>query len=264
MKRENVFQAVRGQRGSVMVFVLFTIIFLLVMGGLAVDYAYVFTVQNELQRSMDAAALAAAGKLTFNSTVFPTVRQFAQNFAQKNAFHQGSITLAANNANDVTTYDAQNPPYGDIVLGIWDPSKPVGVGSGFRFEPSTSGSTVNAVMCRYKTAVPTSLFRLWGITTPVIGATAFAVSNPPSTPPVSGCTFPIALSMCPFSTNNIFTANGCGKTVKFTTSNGQADSTNTAAWVDLTGTGTNASTIQTEVNNAGNAAPGAACNPAPA
>src|SRR5262249_14287774 len=29
-------------------------------------------------------------------------------------------------------------------------------------------------------------------------------------------------------------------------------------------TGTNASTIQTEVNNAGNAAPGAACNPAPA
>ena len=49
------------------------------------------------------------------------------------------------------------------MLGVWDPDKPEGVGAGRRFEPSLDGTIVNAVMCRYKTTIDTSLFRLWGI-----------------------------------------------------------------------------------------------------
>src|SRR5262249_14911181 len=59
---------------------------------------------------------------------------------------------------------------------------------------------------------------------------------------------------------NVFSANGCGKTVKFTTSNGTADSTNTAAWVNLIpGQGANTSNIRDEVTAAGSGA----CTPAP-
>jgi len=36
---------------------------------------------------MEAAALAGAGKLGFNDTVFPTARQFARQYGQLNPHH---------------------------------------------------------------------------------------------------------------------------------------------------------------------------------
>src|SRR5688572_5860597 len=182
----------RDSRGSVMVFTMLAIIFLLVIGGLAVDFAYQFVVDNELERAMDAAALAAAGKLGYTDAEFPTARQFAVDFATNNAYHGGTINLDLNTGNAYTgSLASKAAPYGDVVLGIWDPSKPVGVGAGQRFEPSNDGNRVNAAWCRYKTTIPTLLFRLWGITSLTASAEAFATSNPPDTP--STCLFPIGL-----------------------------------------------------------------------
>ena len=70
---------VADQRGNVLLFTIGLLILMLVMGGVAVDLAYYGVVDNELQRATDAAALAGAGKLGFDDTVFPTVRTFAQN-----------------------------------------------------------------------------------------------------------------------------------------------------------------------------------------
>jgi hypothetical protein len=275
MKRDMVLPVVRDERGQVMVFVLFAIIFLLVIGGLAVDLAWQYTVRSEIQRSMDAAALAAAAKLGFCGGVapcgggipdpFPTVRQFARDFALKNPFHVGTITLELNGntgpgPTDYVNMDAHAAPYGDVVLGIWDSSKPAGIGEGLRFQPSTNGSMVNAVMTRYKTTLQTSLLRMWGMTSLPMSAMSIATSDPPSVPPPSGCTAPFGLSMCPFSSNTIFTADGCGVVVKFSTSNQDADAGNTAAWASLNGGDPTADNIRNQVN----AATGGTCNPAPA
>jgi hypothetical protein len=249
------------ERGSVMVFTLFAIIFLLVVGGLAVDLAWQYTVRTELQRSMDAAALAGAGKLGFDNTVFPTARQFAVDFAQKNPFHVGTVSLNSNVVNDTTSFDSQSGPYGDVVLGIWDPSKPQGVGSGQRFAPSLDGTQVNAVMCRYKTTWQTSLLRLWGMNNLSMSAAAIATADPPATPPQNACTLPIALSMCPFRSSNAYTSSGCGVPVTFVTSNGQSASSNTAAWVNLSGTGNSSpTTLKSQIDAANN---GTCTNPAP-
>ena len=56
-------------------------VFLLAMVGFAIDIAYQMAAIGELERSMEAAALAGAGKLGFNDTVFPTARQLAQQYA---------------------------------------------------------------------------------------------------------------------------------------------------------------------------------------
>ena len=265
MKRRTALPVVRDECGQAMVFVLMAIVFLLVIGGLAVDLAWQYTVRSELQRSMDAAALAGAAKLGFNSTPFPTVRQFAVDFALNNPYHSGTITLSPNGntgpgPNDYVNMETQPAPYGDVILGVWNSTKPQGIGENLRFRPSTDGTMVNAVMTRYKTTLPTSLLRMWGMTSLSMGAVSIATSDPPSVPPPNGCTAPFGLSMCPFSSNQIFTANGCGVVVKFNTSNAGADTTNTAAWANLvSGQNANGSNISAQVN----AAIGGACNPAP-
>ena len=51
------------ERGSVLLFTFTLLVFLLVMGGFAIDFAFQAASRTELQRSIDAAALAGAGKL---------------------------------------------------------------------------------------------------------------------------------------------------------------------------------------------------------
>jgi Flp pilus assembly protein TadG len=232
------------ERGSVMVFTLAAMILLLVMGGLAIDLASQFTLRGEIQRSMDAAALAAAGKLAYTSGAIPAaVRDFAISFANKNATRIGTITLTRNDANSDTAFASASAPYGDIVTGHWN--------YGTRqFTPDTTPGNVNAVMCRYKTTFQTSLLRLWGITSLPAQAGSIATADPASQPPANACTVPVGLSQCSFINNNIFTSNGCGTVVKFITSNTQADSTNTAGWVSLV-SGQNASSqnLDAQVNN---------------
>jgi hypothetical protein len=177
---------------------------------------------------MDAAALAGAGKLGFNDTVFPVARQFAQQYGALNPYRVGPVTLNLNDANAST---------GDIVLGIWDPTVVP------RFQPSLDGTRVNAVKCQYGTTIPTSFLAFLGFTTLSVRAEAIATSNPPASPPDNTCVFPIGLSDCPFTDAGSFTSQGCGVPISFISSSGQSPGgappgTNTAAWVNLEGSGT--------------------------
>ncbi len=240
-------RALKDQRGTALILTLGFMVFLLAMAGFAIDIAYQFTATTEVERSMEAAALAGAGQLGFDNTVFPTARQWAANYAALNPYHnpRGSkITLNQNTAND---------PNGNIVLGIWDGSKNT-------FTPSVDGTQVNAVRCQWATAIPTIFLGMIGVTTLPVSAQAIAISAPPATLPPNSCVFPVGLSSCPFQNGGAFTSQGCGQQMKFITSNGKAGSTNTAAWVNLNGTGTpSASALKTEI---GNIAAGT-CDPTP-
>lgn len=69
----------RDQRGSVLLFTTILVVpLMIIIGGLAIDLAYYGAVDDELQRTMDAAALAGAGKLGFNDTFFPAARPWAR------------------------------------------------------------------------------------------------------------------------------------------------------------------------------------------
>src|SRR4029450_441017 len=91
------FRWLREQRGSILLFTTVLVVpLMIIFAGLAMDMAYYGTVDDELQRAMDAAALAGAGKLGFDSSAFPTVRSFAQNYATANPFKTGSIHPSPN------------------------------------------------------------------------------------------------------------------------------------------------------------------------
>jgi Putative Flp pilus-assembly TadE/G-like len=238
------------ERGTAVLLTLGFMIFLLAMVGFAVDLAYQMVAIGELERSMEAAALAGAGKLGFNDTVFPTVRQWARQYGQFNPQHNTpagtTISLDLNTG---------NTPSGNIVLGVWD-----GAGN---FTPSVDGTIVNAVRCQFASQVQTSFLRVLGINTLPISASAIAVANPPQAPPppTDTCLFPIGVGSCPFQGQN--SSIGCGAAVTFITSSGKGDvgagclsppCTNTAAWVSLDGSTPNAPYLKNAITGAGNGA----------
>jgi Flp pilus assembly protein TadG len=236
----------RDERGTVVLMTLGFMIFLLAMAGFAVDIAYQMAAIGELERSMEAAALAGAGKLGFDDTVFPTVRQFAQQFAQLNPHHNPVFGNLVN-----LDLNAGNTPGGNIVLGVWDQNS--------SFNPSLDGTIVNAVRCQVASQIPTTFLRVLGIPTLSISASAIAVANPPQAPNqfTEGCPFPIGVGSCPFQGN---TSLGCGAPITFITSSGQGDAgagcvsppcTNTSAWVNLEGGSANASYLQQAITAAG-------------
>jgi hypothetical protein len=212
----------RNQRGSVLLFTTVIMVFLLVMGGIAIDLTYHGASKGELQRSMDAAALAGAGNLGFDDTVFPTVRQEAWRFGNLNPYRVGTVNMNLNTAN------AAN---GNIVLGIWD-------GSANTFTPSLDGTQVNAVQCQYATQIPTSFLRLLGFTTLPVGAMAIAVSYPPETIPEEACVFPIGVTDCPFQAGGTYSSEGCGAPLTLISSSGSGGpirdpgATYTATWLN--------------------------------
>jgi Flp pilus assembly protein TadG len=204
------------ERGSAVLLALGFMIFLLAMGGIAIDVAYQMTATGELQRSMEAAALAGAGKLGFNNTAFPGARTAAIQYAGLNPYHNAFGNLINLNPNPA------NAPNGDIVLGVWN---------GGSFTPSLDGTIVNAVQCQWATTVQTSFLRVLGFQTLPVSAQAIAIANPPRNPPPTGCMFPIGLSSCFFGGN---TSLGCGATVTFISSSDQsAVGANSSAWVSM-------------------------------
>jgi Flp pilus assembly protein TadG len=234
------------QHGSVLLFTTVTLVLLLVFGGIAIDVTYVGSVRRELQRSMDAAALAGAGNLGFDNTAFPAARAATQNYASLNGYSDaatGAVSLSLNPAND---------PNGQIVLGIWD---------GANFASSLDGTRVNAVRCRFETTIPTSFLRLLGMASLPVSAQAIAVANPPLTAEEGTCVFPIALSSCPFVNAGAFSSQGCGAAATFISSSGKDPDgkagTNTAAWVNLCGTSTPSAP---DTRNAINGAASGVCN----
>src|SRR6266567_4611643 len=209
----------RDETGNVLLFTIVLVVpLMIIFGGLAADLAYLGTVDNEVQRSMDAAALAGAGQLRFDSSVFPAARTWAQNYALLNTYRAGTVAPPTINL----TLNTPNAANGDIVLGIWN---------GSSFTPSLDGTQVNAVLCRYQTTVPTSFLRLLGFTSLPVSGESIAWATQPVTPPPTACVFPIALTSCFFGGS---TALGCGATVTFiSSSGGSAVGGNSAAWASL-------------------------------
>jgi len=83
MRLQGLRDRLHNERGSVLLFTFTLLVFLLVMGGFAMDFAFQAAARTELQRSIDAAALAGAGKLGFDDTVFPTARANARDYANR-------------------------------------------------------------------------------------------------------------------------------------------------------------------------------------
>ncbi len=233
------------QRGVVILFCIFVVLLMLAFAGLAVDGAALLAERSELHRATDAAALAGAGKLGFDSSVFPTVRSFAVTYAANNPTPFGAVSLNSNNSN------AAN---GDVVLGIWNAGT---------FTPSLDGTQVNAVLCQTTRAVPMTFARILGLTVMPMSAQSIAVSNPPNSLPPNACMFPMGVTACQFQNAGAWTSQGCGTPVTFATSSGQPPNTNagtnTGAWINPTGTGNpNASTLSQWLAAAAGGGP---CNP---
>lgn len=236
----------RDEKGNMLLFTTVLVVpLMIIFGGLALDLAHLGTVDNEVQRSLDAASLAGAGQLRFDSSVFPAARTWAQNYALLNPFRAGGATPATINL-DLNTPNAAN---GDIVLGIWN---------GSSFTPSLDGTQVNAVLCRYQTTVPMTFLRLLGFTGLPVSGEAIAWATQPVTPPPTACVFPVALSSCFFGGS---TSLGCGATVTFISSaSGSAVGGNTAAWGSIVpGEGANNTNILAQVK----AAAGGSCTGTP-
>ena len=238
------------ERGTVLFFMLGTLLFLLVFGGFAIDLAFYSTTKGELQRSMDAAALAGAAQLGFDDSVFGAVRTEAKRFADLNPTRANVSELNPTGAINLDQNTGNADLDGDIVLGVWD-------GTSFTADPPLDGSTVNAVKCQYTTEVPTSFLRIlgsWFDTLPV-SARAIAVSNPPDALPPGACMFPMGTTSCQFQNAGAYNSLGCGTPMTFATSSGNPPDTqagtNTAAWTNPNGIGTpNNETLTAAVNAA--------------
>jgi Flp pilus assembly protein TadG len=250
MRLQRLRDRLHNERGNVLLFTFTMLVFVLIMGGFAIDFAHQATARTELQRTMDAAALAGAGKLGFDDTVFPAVRASAQQYATLNPLRTGTLTLNLNTVNSAT---------GNIVLGIWNAGT---------FTPSLAGNQVNAVRCQVQTTIPTSFLRLLNIGTLPIVASATAISNPPALPGCGTPILPIAVTPCAFydaGTGQFNNSNGCGTGLTWISSNnicnnspGSSQSCNSAAWASLDGTNWTSGQHQAAISNAGLATP--ACN----
>src|SRR4030095_11325191 len=158
------------ERGSAVLLALGFMIFLLAMGGIAIDVAYEMTATGEAQRSMEAAALAGAGKLGFNNTVFPAVRAAAVQYGSLNPYHNAAANPITLNPNPT------NAPNGNVVLGEWD-------GTTNTFTPPLTGTTVSAGDGECCATVQSSFLGVLGFQTLPTSAQALAFENPPANPP---------------------------------------------------------------------------------
>lgn len=236
----------REQRGSILLFVTVLVVpLMIIIAGLAMDLSYYGTVDDELQRAMDASALAGAGKLGFDGSAFAGARQAAQDYATSNPYR--AENAAKQMTTDTFTQNPGNADSGNIVLGIWN-------GATRTFTPSLNGNFVNAVKCQYASSIPTSFLKLIGLSSLSTAAQATAISAPPATLCPGCCPFPIGVTKCAFLTGGVFGAQGCGQPVSTFTS----ATVNTAAWINTTGTGNpSASATQAAITAVAN---GAACN----
>ncbi len=231
------------QRGTVWVLTLLLLVVLMAGAGLAIDTMHAVAVRTELQKAMDAAALAGAGNLGFSASLFPTARQAAQTYAGLNPYSGGTITLNLNTANVAN---------GDIVLGLYK------VADG-NFTPTLDSTLVNAVQCHVSRPMPTSFLGLIGWPSLTISADAIGIASPPASIPPNACLFPMGVTQCPFvGAGGGFGSSGCGQA--FATQS--PSTTNTSAWIQTNQSSPDPSGTSTPTANQTLAAINAAAFPA--
>jgi Flp pilus assembly protein TadG len=245
----------RDQRGSILLFTTILVVpLMIIFAGLAMDLAYHGTVDDELQRAMDAASLAGAGKLGFDASAFGAVRQSAQDYAVGNPYRSENLAKQINTSN--FTWTTANNSGDNIVLGIWNAGT---------FTPSLEGNKVNAVRCQFSSSIPTSFLRLIGVNSLDSAAQAVAIANPPATPGCNTPILPIAVAPCAFQDagGGFSNSNGCGSSLTWIsssqcTSQSGPQFCNTAAWASLDGSNPNAPYIEDAIKNTASATP--TCN----
>lgn len=241
----------REQRGSILLFVTVLVVpLMIVIAGLAMDLAYYGTVDDELQRAMDASALAGAGKLGFDGSAFAGARQAAQDYATRNPYRAENAAKQITTSTFTQNDNNADPVNGNVILGIWN-------GTTRAFTPWASPADdpfVNAVKCQYASTIPTSFLKLIGLTRLSTAAQATAISAPPTSLCPGCCPFAIGVTQCPFETGGNMGSQGCGQPVLWASST----PVNTAAWINTQGTGTpSASETRNAITAAGT---GASCN----
>ncbi len=130
----NKSQHISNKSGISLIILAMIILVLLGFAALAIDFAYVYYVKNELQVAADAAALAGAAKLTgaIDSGGTPPPEELARKeawkFACKNKAAGSNVWLSTNNPTncdnppDVDHLNKSNNVNGDIIVGHWTPN----------------------------------------------------------------------------------------------------------------------------------------------
>jgi Flp pilus assembly protein TadG len=167
----------RRERGMVLIFAVVLGFVLIGFVGLAIDGAFVSSTKQQLQNASDAAALAAARVVRYDSEAggeannFQTTRDEAIAIASANHAAADAVLVDANLANDST---------GDIVVGRWDKKTNV-------FTPTSLSP--NAVQVRARRGAqtaggPLSLFfgGAFGSETAEVGAVSTAAAMPKADP----------------------------------------------------------------------------------
>lgn len=179
---------IRRQRGSVTLWFLLTLTFVLAFGAFAIDVPRVFTVTNELQNAADAAALAGAGALT-PGTAGP---------------NWSGGTAAGNAAIQLNSSDGKKLVNGTVKAGYWDvaAASPSLRAPASVTLPAPAGQSpqpaVQVTIARNQGSngvVALLLGALLGVSTTTDSATAVAVIAPPSTVPAGGL-FPVVMDQC--------------------------------------------------------------------
>jgi hypothetical protein len=159
------------QTGTVMLFLVISVVALMGVTALATDAGHVWAVRTELQRTVDAAALAAAANLVnaTNTTVtLAQARSTAQNYGTLN--HADGVAISID-------------PNADLTFGNWDlPTEIFDTTVDLTVPDNVTAVRVNARMDGAQNrSVPTILARVVGRAEFQVSRRARRISPSPST-----------------------------------------------------------------------------------
>ncbi|CAB3803993.1 hypothetical protein LMG28614_05929 [Paraburkholderia ultramafica] len=238
------------QRGSITLWFLLTLTFLLAFGAFAVDVPRVITVRNELQNAADAAAMAGASALSTGTS--------GPNWSAAAASATAAIPQNASDGNKLKG--------GTVTTGYWDlaASSPSLLAPGTVTLPAPAGQllepAVQVTIARDANdnggLVALLLGALVGRPNTAESATAVAVISPPSSVPAGGL-FPVVMDQCVFNqywnsnTNQPQIDPSTNQPYEFEIGNGQlyGSSCEAGQWTSFATTSNNVPTIRNLITN---------------
>jgi Flp pilus assembly protein TadG len=176
-------QQARGERGSVAVVVAFSMVMIVGMAALAMDFGRAYHARTQMQAAIDAAALAGVKSLDSTATGISTAQSIIPLYAAKNSW---SYTGTTGFYTSVSS--------SDITFGSWNSNTRTFTAIS---NPSSNPTAVTAIKIdRQSTgsreSVPTTFGRIFNKTSISVGATTIAVGGGPG----AACSFPLAVSSC--------------------------------------------------------------------